>query len=222
MTCNSCNDHYQQLIMSGQQDRISIEELAENCPACEARPRFKTFRIVYEQQVIPRLGNIREEVTALLISPAHWEVDLIAPRMEKIIFSALYGNYGPKTVKSDLRDLAEFSDGQFDFLHACNVLDYILEIDQVLASAARVLKRRGLFLFHIAEDRLTSGDIPPFVHGSKHEPYYPDGLSLPSVYFGKQDLLKRLKANHFQAEMYEVLDLFSGNYCTWFLGTKVK
>lgn len=221
MACNCCNNMYQSLILKGKQETIPVPQLFENCPSCGARPRFKTFRIVYETHVLSRIGKAREQLSALLVSPTkRWEQDIIQKDVGTVIVSAMYGQYSENTIRSDLRNLNEFENAQFDYVHACNVLDYIHEVDLVLQSVSRVLKPGGLFLFHIAEERLVNNDHPPYIRGSKREPYYPEGLALPSVTFGKKDLLKRMKASGFQAEKCGIKDLFSGQRCTWFLGTK--
>ncbi|PZE20077.1 class I SAM-dependent methyltransferase [Paenibacillus xerothermodurans] len=219
MPCNVCNEMYHTMLLEGKIKQIPIAEKFENCPDCEARTRFKTFRLIYDQQVAPRANN-KGNLRALVISGTAWEQSIISQNFSSFISSALYGNYGEGTVKSDMRNLKEFANEHFDYVHACNVLDYIPELNEVLSSVYRVLKPGGMFLFHIAEFRLTNTDARPIIKGTKREPYYPEGISLPNVLFGKHGVVECMRKNHYDAKMYEVNDIFSGEICTWFLGIK--
>lgn len=221
MSCNSCNDTYQKMILKGKSDKIVVGKKSENCPSCQASPRFKTFRICFEQRVLPLFSRQKKERSALLISATmRWEQDIVRPHVGTIISTALYGDYGEGTIPADLRNLQQFHSHQFDFVHACGVLDFIFEIDDVLDSVFRVLKPNGLFLFHILPHRLVKGSDPPVIKGSKKERYYPEGVELPSVVFGKKDLLRRMKMHGFKADKFKINDIFSDQVCTWFLGRK--
>lgn len=220
MPCNVCNDKYHEWLQKGKGSKIPITQKHENCPDCEARPRFKTFRFIYDQQIASAFTGSKQNLTALVISGTQWERETISTHFGTVVSTALYGQYGPNTIKSDIRNLKEFQDNKFDYVNACNVLDYIYQIDEVLGSVYRVLKPGGHFLFHIAEFRLVDSFDPPATRGTKREPYYPDDVELPSVIFGKHDLVERMKKHHFDTRKFEVLDIFSGEVCTWFLGKK--
>lgn len=221
MACNSCNDEYQKFLLEGRVEKISIRTKTENCPSCQAPPRFKTFRLIFEQSVLPLFSNPPKMRNALLVSATkRWEQDIIRPHVANMTSTALYGEYGADTVASDLRDLKEIGSQQFDLVYACGVLDFIYEIDDVLESVARVLKPNGIFLFHILEHRLVSGYAIPKINGSKKEPYFPKDVELPSVVFGKKDVVRRLGAHGFKPSMHKIVDVFSGDLCTWFIGKK--
>lgn len=222
MSCNICQPELLAKILKGATQKISQSEKSENCPICKSPPRLKTFQIAYNLYVAPHFTKPKKKLTALVVSGAQCEQEIIAKNFGNLVSTSLYGEYGPNTIKSDLRDLKEFKDSQFDYVSACNVLDYIFEIDRAFASVFRVLKPNGIFLFHIAEFRLVDGNVPPRIEGSKKEPYYPEGITVPSVIFGKQSILKKLRENRFKASMYIIKDIFSEQVCTWFLGKKQK
>ncbi|WP_165842339.1 methyltransferase domain-containing protein [Paenibacillus xerothermodurans] len=218
MACNVCDNNLHLLWLNGKIRHVKPKN--EKCPSCTADPRFKTFRIIFDQKVIPGVVLPSGELKALVISGTQWEQDIIRKRYGTLVSAALYGRYGDNTVKTDLRDLKEFQDEEFDFVEACGVIDFIVEVDKVFGAVKRALKPGGQFLFHILDHRLTDSSKPPAVTGTKVEPYFPKGIELPSVQFGRQYLYNALGKAGFRAAQFEVRDIFSGETCTWYLGRK--
>ncbi|WP_165842340.1 class I SAM-dependent methyltransferase [Paenibacillus xerothermodurans] len=170
---------------------------------------------------MPSLVNPKDQLSALVMSGTAWEQSILKKTFINIVNSCLYGDYGEGRIHADLRDLKPFDDQTFDYVHASGVLDFILEIDKVLTSVYRVLKPNGQFLFHILSHRLRDDDSPPTVEGTKRETYYPEGVVLPSIMYGKKDILRRMNQHRFSSEMVEMIDPFSGEHCTWFWGQKI-
>jgi SAM-dependent methyltransferase len=220
MSCNICNPDLLRRILNGELGAVAPEEQVENCRRCNAPPRLKTFQIAYHRHIRPNLIRSKAELAALAISGVKYEQEIVAWDFGTLVSASLYGNYGNPTIRTDIRDLKEFSNDSMDFVWACNVLDYVLEIEAAFHSVGRILKPGGQFLFHISEERLRTGDDPPALIGSKKEPYYPEGFSVPSVAFGKDYLNLALAAANFVPQQEAITDVFSGRLCTWFSGLK--
>lgn len=223
MACNLCCEEYHKKLLKGKTDKIKLKKKSENCPTCKAPSRFKTFRLAFDRLIVPKLKKPKEQLSALAIAATKIEQDIIRSKFGSLVSASLYGsynNYGNVTIQTDLRNLKEFPDQRFDLVQACGVVDFIYELDDVLASVYRVLKPGGFFLFLILDYRLVNNNDPPKIIGTKKEPYFPEGIELPSVMFGKKYLLRRMEKVGFKAEKYEITDYFSGTVCNWFLGRK--
>lgn len=219
MSCNICDETSHQLIINDKFNTMFRRKF-ENCPACQAAPRFRTFKIAYDLYVKTSLSKPKEQLAALVIAGTQLEQNLIAADYGTLFSSSLYGEYGSGTVKSDLRNLKEFHDDQFDLVQACGVLDFICEIDQAFSSVYRVLKADGLFVFHILPFRLQENSHPPTVNYFKKEPYFPKNVQLPSLTVGKRYILKTMIEKQFKARKIEIADVFSNETDTWFIGKK--
>ena len=59
-----------------------------------------------------------------------------------------------------VRDLAPFRDESFDYAQACNVLDYVPELEQAFRAIHRVVRPSGVFVFLIPEHNLLPANEP--------------------------------------------------------------
>jgi SAM-dependent methyltransferase len=148
------------------------------------------------------------------------------PHLRRHVVSSLYQTYsnvGP-FVRADVRDLAPFPDESFDYVQACNVLDYVPEIEQALRAAHRVLRPGGIFVFLIPEGNLLRGNQPasvsfrPTVTGD----YWPDRTQVPFLRLGRQMLSDMLKQTGFELEEIRVQEALSALQCTWWLCRRVR
>jgi ubiquinone/menaquinone biosynthesis C-methylase UbiE len=122
-------------------------------------------------------------------------------------------------VRADVRDLAPFSDKQFDYVQACNVLDYVPEMRRAIEAAHRVTRANGFFVFLIPEQNLIEGhaEIAVSVHTSVTGKYWPDKASVPSVSVGRETLTEMLKSVGFQPREIQFTEPLSRRPCTWWV-----
>ena len=223
--CNICNDDYHNRILKNQAESIRVDKIFDNCPECGSRPRIKTFRIIYDSLVLPIIEKKKAPRNALIISGVRYTINRVTNDFNMVVSGALYGKYGDNTIKTDLRDLKEFNNEDFDYVGATLVLDYIEEHEDVFKAVYRVLKKKGLFLFHIAEARLLEDDTPTFIKNYKKKiifkEQYPSDYKMPSIKVGKRYIIDRLMAHNFLVTKRTLIDIFSGVQCTWFLAEKV-
>ncbi|MCK9249358.1 MAG: methyltransferase domain-containing protein [Solirubrobacteraceae bacterium] len=215
MTCNICDDSVQDALLRGQRpERGSL-----HCEVCASRPRTRTFRLVYDEQVAPWLDRHSLPGKALDIAGIGATADVLRANFPDVVVAALVG----RKITTDIRDLKEFDDGAFGIVTACQVLDYILEIDAAIAATRRVLAPGGLFVIHIDDARLTAGDDPatPKAWLENLGGYYPDDYKVPSITVGRQRIMESLASGGFQAEQFQYSDPFSGQRTTWFIGRRL-
>jgi SAM-dependent methyltransferase len=149
------------------------------------------------------------------------ERTILFPHLRQHVVSSLYQTYtaiGP-FVRADVRDLAPFADDSFDYVQACNVLDFVAELGQALHAIHRVLRPDGIFVFLIPEQSLLQGDEPisVSVHASVTGRYWPDPAGVPFVRLGRQTLRELLQQTGFAAEELRYVEQLSGLRCTWWL-----
>ena len=156
-----------------------------------------------------------------MLSPGEVERAFLIPRLRRHTISSLYQTYygvGP-FVRADVRDLAPFAGESFDYVQACNVLDYVPEMEQALRAVHRVMRRGGVFVFLIPEGNLLPGAEPisVSVHASVTGDYWPDRAGVPLVRIGRQTLGGLLQKAGFQAEQVQLIDTLCRAKCTWWL-----
>lgn len=191
------------------------------CPGCGRNQRQRTFKQLFLARLQPEVFGDGPLNDGLLLSPGEVERALLVPRLRRYIVSSLYQTYygvGP-FVRADVRDLAPFADESFDYVQACNVLDYVPEIEQALRAVHRVLRPGGVFVFLIPEGNLLPGAEPVSVsvHASVTGDYWPDPADVPLVRVGRQRLTRLLQESGFQAEQVQLVDTLCRAKCTWWL-----
>ncbi|HEX3654055.1 MAG TPA: methyltransferase domain-containing protein [Rhizomicrobium sp.] len=191
------------------------------CPVCRASQRQRTFKRLFLERLRPEVfGNGRLN-NGLLLSPSGVERALLVPSLRRYVISSLYQRYdgvGP-FVRADARDLAPFADASFDYVQACNVLDYVPEIEQALGAIYRVMRPKGFFVFLLPKGNLLPGTEPisVSVHRSVTGNYWPDPAAVPMMRIGQQTLSALLQQTGFQAEQIELADSLCGATCIWWL-----
>jgi len=222
--CNICNDSIHYKWLDGSLNENTSIKKSINCQKCNSRPRTKTFRYVYDKY-IKELIKSNNQDNAMVISGVKFTREYIKRDFSSLTSSSLYGNYGENTIKSDLRNLKEFNSNLFNYVDATLVLDYILEHVEVFESVYRVLKKNGIFLFHIAEARLLNDNTPTYINNYKKEiifkSQYPEEFKMPSVRVGRKYLVKKLcEVGMCNIKDIKVKDIFSDTTCSWFLSVK--
>jgi SAM-dependent methyltransferase len=191
------------------------------CPGCGRNQRQRTFKQLFLERLRPEVFGSGPLNDGLLLSPGEVERALLFPRLRRHVISSLYQSYngvGP-FVRADVRDLAPFGGESFDYVQACNVLDYIPEMEQALRAIHRVLRPGGMFVFLIPEGNLFPGGEPVSVsvHPSVTGNYWPDPTAVPLVRLGRQTLSDLLQQAGFRPEQIPLVDSLSRKTCTWWL-----
>jgi SAM-dependent methyltransferase len=191
------------------------------CPGCGRNQRQRTFKELFLKRLQREVFENGSLNDGLLLSPGEVERAFLVPRLRRHVISSLYQTYygvGP-FVRADVRDLAPFADESFDYVQACNVLDYVPEIEQALRAVHRVLRPGGVFVFLIPEGNLLPGAEPVSVsvHTSVTGDYWPDPAGVPLVRAGRQTLTRLLQESGFQAEHVQLVDTLCRAKCTWWL-----
>ena len=189
------------------------------CPACEAFPRQRSFKQLFDEVLEPQLFGTGSWCDALLLSPGAVERSLLEAKFRKPVLSSLYQTYKGNFVKADVRDLKPFRPASFDLVTASNVIDYVPEMDQAFAAIRRVLRPTGAFVFLILEHSLLEGDAPVSVTTRKAVTgnYWPDKDAVPDVSLGKETLKGMLSAAGFQSEERVLREPLSGLRHTWWI-----
>jgi SAM-dependent methyltransferase len=192
------------------------------CPRCKSTERQRSFPAFYNAilQPIFEQGGMED---ALLLSPGGIERKLVEPRFETVTISSLYNNnYRGHFVQADVRDLAPLDSESFDYVQACNVLEYIPEMDRALASILRVLRPGGMFCLHIINSRFLAGDAPISVayETNPRAHYFPRGMAVPVVRLGLGTLKSMLTSTGFSFRSFDFPDPITKTVCTWWLCKK--
>jgi hypothetical protein len=191
------------------------------CPRCGTSQRQRSFKQLFWARLRKEVFAQALPETGLLLSPGPVERTLLFPQLRQYTVSSLYQTYtgiGPY-VRADVRDLVPFQDEIFDYVQACNVLDYVPELDQALRAIHRVLRPGGLFVFLIPEQNLLRGNEPISVstHATVTGRYWPDPTAVPFVRLGRQTLREMLLQTGFAFEEVRYVEPLSGARCTWWL-----
>ncbi len=191
------------------------------CPRCNTNQRQRSFRQIFA--AILEREVFREGILghALFLSPGLVELSLLRSKFHRSVVSSLYQDFLAEAsfVRADVRDLAPFADGQFDYVQACNVLDYVPEMQRAIAAVHRVLRRGGYFVFLVPETTLAEGDaaLAVSVHASVTGNYWPDKTSVPLVSVGRATLADMLRETGFQPHEIRVIEPLSARPCTWWV-----
>lgn len=191
------------------------------CPRCGTSQRQRSFKQLFWARLRTEVFGPGPLANGLLLSPGPVERTILFPQLRQYVVSSLYQTYtgiGP-FVRADVRDLAPFGDASFDYVQACNVLDYVPELGQALRAIHRVVRPNGIFVFLIPEQSLLQGDQPisVAVHASVTGRYWPDPARVPFVRLGRQTLRELLQQTGFAAEEVHYVEQLSGSRCTWWL-----
>ena len=142
------------------------------CPNCSSRARVRTFAAVMLSSRPFRLNDRH----ALLVSAGKQERAIVANSGYAITHVSLQGDHGDPSCRigTDIANMPEIGDAEFDLVLAVNVLDYIPDLDKVFGEIRRVLTPCGWFMFFIQPHRLVSGEAPPRIrhlNALAHEKY---------------------------------------------------
>ncbi len=191
------------------------------CPRCGVTPRQRTFKKLFQERLQTEVFGRGPLEDGLLLSPGKLERALLFPQLRRYIVSSLYQRYRgvSPVVRADVRDLAPFRDESFDFVQACNVLDYVPEIEQALRAIHRVMRPNGVFVLLIPEANLLPGDEPIWVSARRSVTgdYWPHPDCVPFVRIGRQTLSGILEQAGFEPEHVRVFESLSQLYFTWWL-----
>lgn len=200
---------------------VAAEGHPRLCPRCHVNQRQRSFKQLFLERLLPQVFARGRLEDGLLLSPGYVECAVLFPHLRRHVVSSLYQTYsrvGP-FVSADVRDLAPFEDASFDYVQACNVLDYVPEIERALRAIRRVLRPNGVFVLLIPDGNLLRGSQPistsmrPSVTGG----YWPDRSVVPFVRLGRQTLVDLLKGAGFAPEEICLREALSDMQCTWWV-----
>jgi SAM-dependent methyltransferase len=191
------------------------------CPRCGKNQRQRSFKQLFLERLQTEVFGRGPLDDGLLLSPGEVERALLSSRLRRPVISSLYQTYhgaGP-FVRSDVRDLAPFRDESFEYVQACNVLDYVPELEQALRAVHRVVRTSGVFVFLIPEHNLLPAHEPisVSVHSSVTGHYWPDRAAVPLVRVGRRTLAELLQRTGFEPEEVQLVEPLSQLKCTWWL-----
>jgi Methyltransferase domain len=200
---------------------VAVEGHPRLCPRCGAYPRQRSFKQLFLDRLQAEIFGRGPLADGLLLSPGEVERALLFPQLRRHVVSSLYQEYRAldSFVRADVRDLTPFADQSFDYVQACNVLDYVPEMAQALRAIHRVLRPAGVFVLLIPEGNLVrdrepiSVSIRPSVTGS----YWPDPKGVPFVRVGRQTLRDMLEQTGFKPEEVRLREPLSQQQYTWWL-----
>jgi SAM-dependent methyltransferase len=200
---------------------VAKEEKPRLCPRCGKNQRQRSFKQLFLERLQTEIFGQGALDDGLLLSPGEVERALLSSQLRRPIISSLYQTYrgaGP-FVRADVRDLAPFRDESFDYAQACNVLDYVPELERAFRAVHRVVRPRGVFVFLIPEHNLLPANEPisVSVHSSVTGNYWPDRTAVPLVRLGRRTLSDLLQQTGFGPEEVQLVEPLSGLRCTWWL-----
>lgn len=191
------------------------------CPQCGSNERQRSFRLLFTQILEKDVFDGAMLNHGLLLSPGTVERQHLYPKFQRYVVSALHKQYAGENafVSADVRDLAPFADHDFDYVQACNVLDYVPEMQRALESIHRVIRPGGFFVFLVPESTLLERDaelavsVRPSVTGN----YWPDKAAVPLVSVGRTTLANMLNDTGFKAREIRIIEPLCAKQCTWWL-----
>ena len=200
---------------------IAKEGKPRLCPRCGKNQRQRSFKQLFLERLQTEIFGQGALDDGLLLSPGEVERALLSSQLRRPIISSLYQTYHGASpfVRADVRDLAPFRDESFDYVQACNVLDYIPELEQAFRAIHRVVRSSGVFVFLIPEHNLLPGNerISVSVHSSVTGNYWPDRTAVPLVRLGRRTLSELLQQTGFEPEEVQLVEPLSQLTCTWWL-----
>lgn len=200
---------------------VAAEGNPRLCPRCGAFPRQRSFKQLFLDRLQTEIFGRGPLANGLLLSPGEIERALVLPQLRRHVVSSLYQEYRAldSFVRADVRDLAPLPDESFEYVQACNVLDYVPEMGRALRAIHRVTRPGGVFVLLIPEGNLAPGHVPisvsirPSVTGD----YWPDPKSVPFVRVGRQTLREMLEQTGFEPEEVRLREPLSQQQHTWWL-----
>jgi SAM-dependent methyltransferase len=112
-----------------------------------------------------------------------------------------------------------FANQSFDYVQACNVLDYVPELQCAIQAIHRVTRPNGIFVLLLPEISLVDGhaEIAVSLRPSVTGDYWPDQATVPRVHLGRQTLAAMLRQSGFEPEEIRFREPLSGLHCTWWI-----
>jgi SAM-dependent methyltransferase len=200
---------------------VATEGHPRLCPGCGTNERQRSFKQLFSQKLDREVFGRGQLANALLLSPGTVERSLLFPKFQHHVVSSLHQTYYKvgDFVRADVRDLAPFASGSFDYIQACNVLDYVPEMQRAIEAVHRVIRANGVFVLLIPEYNLAKGDEPIAVslRASVTGNYWPDQTSVPRVRVGRQTLTVMLRQSGFEPEEIRLTEPLSRLHCTWWI-----
>jgi SAM-dependent methyltransferase len=190
------------------------------CPNCDTNQRQRSFKQLFTLLLEPEVFSSGAWHDALLLSPGAVERSLLAPKFERHVVSSLYQVFpGDNFVRANVVDLAPFPDESFDFVEACNVLDYVPEMEDAIRSIHRVAHPGGMFVLLNQEQNLVEGDADIAVSTRKvvTGTYWPDKTAVTAVSIGRRTMLTMLGRIGFDATEVRLIEPLSEIQCTWWI-----
>jgi hypothetical protein len=221
--CNVCDPELRKEAASGRLVQFPVEE--NRCTRCTAAPRIRGMAYALDKRGrdLCHQTGLGDGARGLLASPMQIEQALLAPFLKSSTTCSLYGSYGRNHVTCDLKNLAPFEDESFDLFEACDVLDFIPDFGDAIASVARVLAKRATVFVYYTDGRMVDGSQPPFVvrHRSDfNAKYYPPGYLQPIVHVGRQWFADEWARHGFAMEQVAWHDPHAKRPVVWWMGTR--
>lgn len=198
------------------------------CPNCNSRARTRTLYKLIEE-IKPFF--LKSPQKMLVVSSPKLEKSVATKYSDECIHVSLHGDHGDNNciVGEDMLFLKCIKDGSIDCTMACDVLDYIPELNKVFEVQNRILKSDGLFLFNIQSFRLLDkGDQMRVKHTNalSHEAYAQNNTGgetgIPDCEFSVNWIMDQAKWAGLQLVNKPILDDISTLIIPWFIAKHIK
>jgi len=194
-----------------------------NCSNCNARERTRTIPIL--MHYLQLVNKNWSEGEYLGFSMTNLEKRHVSPNYGQVSSVSLYGNYGDNHQSGvDIRDLSRFNKHRFCAVFSFLIFYYFVEHELALKELNRILKKRGLFITHISNNRITEGLDEPVqigtIHSSPGSFTYLGGKTIPSVKVGKKWFFNAIKLSGFTPGIIAIKDPLTEKYFLWLIGIK--
>lgn len=221
--CNVCDPELRMAAADGKPVVFPVEK--DRCMRCGAVARIRAMAYALDKRgrALCQSAGLESGAQGLLAAPAQSETKLHAPLLKSWTTCSLYGSYGRDHVQCDLKDLAPFADASFDLFEACDVLDFIPDFGDAIASVSRVLAKRAVVFVYYTDRRMTDGDAPPVVVKYRSDwtaDYYPPGYQQPVVRVGRQWFAKEWARHGFSMEQVAWCDPHAKRAVVWWMGAR--
>jgi hypothetical protein len=223
--CNICDPEMRKAAAAGRPVQFPVKD--NRCARCTAAPRIRAMAYALDKRgrdLCRKIGLEEGGARGLLAAPMLIERSLIAPFLKTATTCSLYGSYGNNHVNCDLRDLAPFDDASFDLFEACDVLDFIPDFGDAIASVSRVLAKRAAVFVYYTDGRFRERSLePPVVVRRKtefHADYYPPGYEQSVVNVGREWFAREWARHGFTMEQVTWNDPYAKRPLVWWMGTR--
>jgi SAM-dependent methyltransferase len=182
---------------------VATEDHPRLCPRCGANQRQRSFKHLFLQKLDREVFGHGQLPNGLLLSPGPVEQSLLLPKFRHHVVSSLHQTY-QKAV---------------DYVQACNVLDYVPELERAIQAVHRVIRPNGIFVLLLPEISLVDGhaEIAVSLRPSVTGDYWPDQATVPRVHVGRQTLAAMLRQSSFEPEEIRFREPLSRLHCTWWI-----